>query len=137
MQVAGRVKKVSAEPMAAELLRKTRGDASHRQAAGVGVDFIEAGRILQRFWLTATSLGLSFQPVSVGLLYLGQQIQLEAPDKLTSTQVKFAKEAYKNVIDIFNISISQKIPVFSFRIGYTSPPTARSLKKEPMIENYE
>jgi len=95
------------------------------------VDFIEAGRVLQRFWLTATSLGLSFQPVSVGLLYLGQQIQRETPEKLTTNQLNFVREAYKQIIDTFNIS--QKIPVFSFRVGYSIAPTARSLKKAPTI----
>lgn len=95
-------------------------------------DFVKAGRILQRFWLTTTLLGLSFQPISVGLLYLGQQIQREIPREITNDQAKLVREAYQGIIDIFNIS--EKIPTFSFRIGYADPPTATSLKKEaPLI----
>ncbi len=95
-------------------------------------DFIETGRILQLFWLTVTSLGLSFQPVSAGLLYIGQRMQEETPEEFTPNQVVFIKKAYQNIVKIF--STSGRIPTFSFRIGYAAPPTAQSLKKKPEIQ---
>lgn len=93
-------------------------------------DFIKSGRILQRLWLTATSLGLSFQPVSVGLLYLGQRVQVEKPDELTENQIKFVRDAYREILITSRV---KNIPTFSFRIGYSDPPTASSLKKPPEI----
>ena len=112
----------------------------YRQCSAIGLivaprdsplDFVESGRILQRFWLIVTSLGLSFQPISVGLLYLGQRCQKENPEELTLSQREFVREAYRKILDIFKIE--DKTPTFSFRIGYSEPPTAASLKKSPDI----
>ena len=94
-------------------------------------DFIATGRILQLFWLTVTSLDLSFQPVSAGLLYIGQRMQKETPKEFTSNQAEFIRDAYKNILEIFNDL--RLVPTFSFRIGYSNPPTASSLKKPPEI----
>lgn len=94
-------------------------------------DFIEAGRVLERFWLLVTSLELSFQPVSVGLLYLGQRCTMEEPEELTREQTEMTKNAYQKVLKAFNIS--NDVPVFSFRIGYAKPPTASSVKGKPDI----
>ncbi|WKZ26635.1 MAG: hypothetical protein QY304_00855 [Candidatus Paceibacterota bacterium] len=94
-------------------------------------DFINSGRVLERFWLTVTSLGLSFQPVSVGLLYLGQRCKIEKPEELTPGQFEYVRKAYGIVENVFNVT--DKIPTFSFRIGYAPPPSASSLKKLPEI----
>jgi hypothetical protein len=94
-------------------------------------DFVKSGRILQRLWLTATSLGLSFQPVSVGLMYLGQNIEKENPKELTTDQVEYVKKAYEKIKSVFHIE--DKTPTFSFRLGYAGDPTASSLKKSPEI----
>jgi hypothetical protein len=94
-------------------------------------NFVETGKALQLFWLKITSLGLSFQPVSAGLLYIGQRIQEEIPKEFTLEQVTFIKEAYQNILAIFNNPI--RIPTFSFRIGYSDPPTASSTKRLPQI----
>jgi nitroreductase len=97
--------------------------------------FVKSGRVVQLLWLTATSLGLSFQPISVGLLYLSQGLQEEDMAELTTKQKKFIKEAYQKIIDIFKIS--ERVPTFSFRIGYAEPPTVVSLKKLPDITYYD
>ena len=94
-------------------------------------DFVESGRLVQRFWLMATSLGLSYQPVSIGLLYLGQWCEKENPKKLTENQVALVKDAYAKILESFNIK--NQTPIFSFRVGYSTPPTFSSLKKKPNI----
>lgn len=94
-------------------------------------DFVESGRILQRLWLTVTSLGLCFQPLSVGLLYLGQRVEQENPPELTHFQIAFIKQAYQDIKKVF--LLTEKFPMFSFRIGYSSLPTAHSVKKAPEI----
>lgn len=94
-------------------------------------NFINSGRVLERFWLTVTSLGLSFQPVSVGLLYLGQRCKIEKLEELTPGQGQYVKESYNKIMREFNII--NKVPIFSFRIGYAPPPSASSLKKQPEI----
>ncbi len=92
---------------------------------------VKAGRILQRFWLKVSAMGLSFQPVSVGLLYLGQRTEVERPDELSVNQYDYTKEAYRGVLDLFEVG--PRHPSFSFRIGYADPPTTSSLKKPPDI----
>jgi len=94
-------------------------------------EFVESGRILQRLWLKITSMELSFQPVSVGLLYLGQWTQVEKPSQLNQKQYEYVSGAYSSLIKIFNLH--DRVPSFSFRIGYSGPPTASSLKKPPLI----
>lgn len=89
--------------------------------------FVKAGRSLQRFWLKVSALGLSFQPISVGLLYLGQRTIIENPIELSSRQYRYIKEAYSGIVKLFKIRTS--VPAFSFRIGYSTPPTARSMKR--------
>lgn len=91
--------------------------------------FVQSGRLLQRVWLTATSLGLSFQPVSVGLLYIGQQLQQEFSANFTKNQITLVKEAYYDILNMF--LVKSLVPMFSFRIGFAPPPTAQSLKKDP------
>ena len=94
-------------------------------------DFINTGRILQLFWLKITSLGLSFQPVSAGLLYIGQRLKKENVSEFSKDQVDFINKAYQNILNIFNNP--KEIPTFSFRIGYSEPPGASSIKRAPSI----
>ena len=93
---------------------------------------VNGGRLLQKFWLTATKLGISFQPLTVGLLYLGQRTQEESSlPEFTQKQVAEIKRSYE--IISHNLLKDTKFPVFSFRLGYAGPPAWQSLKKEPTI----
>jgi hypothetical protein len=128
------MKKLSSLDLPSKMAKKRESLYVRSSAIGLVIaagnsdaDFVNAGRVLQRMWLKATSLGLSFQPISVGLLYLGQQLQDEQPKEITPEQRSYVTEAYKGILELF--SLGKKIPSFSFRIGYSEPPTASSLKK--------
>lgn len=97
-------------------------------------DFVTAGRIMQRVWLTATKLELSLQPMT-GILFFMQRIFAENFEPFTSSQVELIKESYEEVRRVFKLQ-GGIVPMM-FRIGYGDPPTAQSLKLPPMIINLE
>lgn len=96
-------------------------DDSHRA-------FIEGGRLLQRLWLTATSLGLAFQPMA-GMLYLLPYLRAEEGSALKDRQrllLNRAENLFKGVLPLDD----RKAAIMLFRIGYGPPPTARSLRRK-------
>ncbi len=92
--------------------------------------FIDAGRVLQRLWLTATKEGLSMQPLT-GVLFFYQRIVAGEGDVFTDGQKEAVEKAYEGIQSIFDTD--GKTIVMMFRIGYADPPTASSLKKPPAI----
>lgn len=93
--------------------------------------FVKGGRVLQRLWLLSAKEGLAFQPLTVGMLYLGQKVLDQRVEELTLLQEKRVKESYEGILE--KLIPKDKYPIFSFRLGYAKAPTASSLKKEPVI----
>lgn len=93
--------------------------------------YIKLGSVLQRIWLTATSLGLSMQPVA-GVVYLSQRLANEPDTKLSNNQSQLVTDASENIATVF------KTPVHSLRmlvrIGQAEPPSARARKHIPTIK---
>lgn len=94
-------------------------------------DFIATGKVLQKIWLTATSLGLSIQPTAA-LLYLAQRISSGETEKFSKAHIEMILEADKNIRALFNITSKQ--PTMLFRIGTGDAPSHRSIKSSPFIE---
>ena len=94
-------------------------------------NFVSAGMTLQRLWLTVTSLGLSMQPLA-GILYLGQRVSSEPRDQFSKEQIDLITNANKEIIKIFNLNYG--VPAMLFRIGYAQEPSARSVKRDPIIK---
>ncbi len=94
-------------------------------AGDTPIDFVQAGRTMERVWLTATSLGLQFQPIT-GILYF--YLRLKAGDRgaFTIDQQKQILDAYEKAETIF--AAQGKTISFMFRVGRGSPPTARSVR---------
>jgi len=121
-----------------KMIRKQNG-AQYAAAAAVAVitfsgtedmDFVEAGRVIERFWLTATKLGLALQPMA-GIIYFMQRILAGTPEPFSEHGVGLITEAYETICRIFNVR-EKTIPMM-FRIGHADPPSARSLKLPPII----
>lgn len=93
-------------------------------------DFVTAGRITQRMWLTVTKLGLSLQPMT-GILFFMQRILAGNLEPFSLDQVGLIKESYENVRKIFKLQ--NETVAMMFRIGYSDPPTAKALKLNPEI----
>jgi hypothetical protein len=86
-------------------------------------DYIEAGRAVQRFWLTLTHLGLYMQPEMTPLIfskYVREQRQFTQASKLHHLAAKLQQEAAALV---FNDGL---FPVYMGRLGTGPAPTARS-----------
>lgn len=98
------------------------------------LDFLKAGRLMERVWLNATKMGLGFHLVT-GILYLWQRIQDSDFKDLSDEHRRLTEEAYKSIANAFNIAPDQRIAVL-FRIGNTTPPSARSkrIELEKLIE---
>lgn len=93
--------------------------------------FIELGRLLQRFWLTATGLGLSMHPMTAVPLLMQRITENQAQD-LEPYQVEIIKKSYKSLSEIFGEK--DKIIGFLSRLGYAKPPSGLSEYLSPQID---
>lgn len=89
-------------------------------------DYVAAGRAVQRFWLTATSLGLQLQPEMTPLIfsrYVREGVEFSRMPEATETATKLAQRFAR---------ILQTVPVsqvaFFGRIGNGKAATSRSLR---------
>ena len=89
-------------------------------------DFVSAGGAMQRFWLTATSLGLYIQPVMTPLIF--QEYVLDdiafSDDPIMRDRAKIVADRLQQLTG--NQNSNQGI--FMGRIGSGSPPPARSTR---------
>ena len=89
-------------------------------------DYVAAGRALQRFWLTATSLGLQFQPQYTPLLfarYARQGVRFT-----TSTRALEQAQAIRAALDrLLGPDVALRA-MFMGRIGAGEPAEARSVR---------
>ncbi|MBL1264946.1 nitroreductase family protein [Methylomicrobium sp. RS1] len=89
-------------------------------------DYLKAGRALQRFWLTATRLGLQLQPEMTPLIFAGY-----VREKLAFTQVSKLTIYAEQLSKVFENLLGGKKPecaVFFGRIGQGEVATTRSLR---------
>lgn len=91
-------------------------------------NMIRAGRISQRFWLRATQLGLSVQPIT-GTLFLMHRIRENETLDISNHHIDLIKQSFNKIKEIFN---SDNL-VMLFRIGYNGKPSARSSRRPPNI----
>lgn len=93
--------------------------------------WVNAGRSVQRMWLTATKLGLSVHPCN-GTIYCMEQINDGGKNNFSEKHSTLITQAYQDIAKGF--TISEGTIGFVFRIGYADPPTARALRLAPEIE---
>jgi hypothetical protein len=89
-------------------------------------DYLAGGRCVQRFWLTATSLGLQFQPEMTPLIfshYAMRGIDFSKQERAarTAARVRRDLEALVGVESVAN-------GVYMGRLGYASSPRSRSTR---------
>lgn len=95
-----------------------------------GLSFLQSGVVMQRFWLTATTVGLSVQPVT-GVLFLRHRIKANGGE-LSQNHVALIETAYAKIAEIFEAN-EQPIAMM-FRVGHAGTPTAKCLRREPEIK---
>lgn len=97
-----------------------------KQEANSIDDFVSAGRALQRFWLTATQLGLQMQPEMTPLIfanYARQQIHFSQTPGTQKTAAGLAKQL-EHLVGMH----AYRHAVFMGRIGAGGAAKARSLR---------
>lgn len=88
----------------------------------------DGGRALQRLWLTATSLGLGFQPVTV-LLYLFARVEHGDGTGLDATETA-TLHALRKRLSTLVPQRPDETELLLFRLSYAPPPTARALRRD-------
>jgi hypothetical protein len=92
-------------------------------------EYIEAGKAIQRFWLTTTKLGLGFQPEQTPVIfskYLDNDISFTQDPKVINNAKKGKKMFDALITGADNT-------VFLGRIGRSAPPKSRSIRR-PLAE---
>ncbi|RSS61719.1 hypothetical protein EF918_31685 [Streptomyces sp. WAC06614] len=89
---------------------------------------VAGGRALQRLWLTATSLGLGLQPLTV-LLYLFARAEHPDATGLDATETATLHTLRKRMSALLPPRTGHT-ELMLFRLSYAPPPTARSLRRE-------
>lgn len=93
---------------------------------GLFDSFVDGGRVFQRIWLTATSLGLALHPMT-GVTFLIQRLRMTDKTELTIAHQKLLTELEKQLEEIFPIT-KEKSMIMAFRLGYADPPSDKSLR---------
>jgi len=89
-------------------------------------DYVEAGRAVQRLWLTLTHLGLCMQPEMTPLIfskYVREKREFTALPHLTRTAARLLEQAQDLVFT------GAGHPVYMGRVGAGPAPRARSLRR--------
>lgn len=91
------------------------------------LDYIKGGRVLQRFWLRAASLGMALQPMT-GITFLSSMIQFGEGSRLGQGQRGVASEIFEGLKDLFKVTDGNGLIMLG-RIGFAKPPSDRSLRR--------
>ena len=119
-------------PMQSYMLCKGSSALGLVQMDGTGPEsFVNGGRLLQRVWLTAASLGLSFQPMT-GITFLLHRLHLAGGEDLSPTHRALVRAAETSLKDVFPIREGRSM-IMLFRAGY-GPKPVMSLRRPLEIE---
>jgi hypothetical protein len=87
----------------------------------------EAGRIMEKVWLTSTREGLAFQPIS-GVPLLILRNRHKDGDGLPEALRGWAAEAEETIRSLTGVE-EKWLPVLLFRVGEAPPPSARAQRR--------
>jgi hypothetical protein len=92
-------------------------------------NLIKGGRALERLWLTATRMGLSFQPMTAITLFW-MRWRMNQLDELDKKQACMLQSLWKTYQEIFEVAPnSREGHVMLFRIGVGNAITCRTFRK--------
>ena len=95
---------------------------------GVGRDcHFQGGRAMERVWLTATSLGLGFQPWT-SILYLWSRLERGDGEGLEENQIPLLRKLRGEFLDLLRPA-SDETEILLLRLAHAGPVSARSLRR--------
>jgi len=119
-------------PMQSYMLCKDSSAMGLVHVDGKGVDsFVNGGRLMQRVWLTAASLGLSFQPMT-GLTFLVNRLRLAGGEGLSEKHRELVRTAEALLKTVFPLEERESM-IMLFRLGY-GPEPVKSLRRPVRVE---
>jgi len=128
--VAARLRVQEAGLALTELARDQVASASAvgllRLRADEPADWLEGGRALQHVWLSATALGLAFQPMTA-LLYMFEVLDDAGEGTYTERECSILRELRQRLARLF----AERTPApwaMLFRLAVAPAPTARALR---------
>ena len=90
------------------------------------ITYVQGGRLLQRLWLQATRMELSFHPMA-GICFLMQRVADRQAGDLSSRHIKMIEDAVREVATLTGSPEPNVISLF--RVGVALPPRARSQRR--------
>lgn len=93
-------------------------------------EFVNAGRAMQRLWLTAQQRSMNVQPTA-GIPYLAERVRAGEGQAFSSEHQQIILETSDKISSIFDIKEGRIAMLM--RVGYGSDPSARSLKFAPKL----
>lgn len=107
-----------------------------RSASAIGIilgdtreplTYLQGGRLLQRTWLQATRLGLSFHPMA-GICFLMQRVAAGEAGELAPRHVRLIEAALGEIAAVTGVPAPNVISLF--RVGLAAAPSRRSQRKD-------
>jgi hypothetical protein len=93
--------------------------------------YVKAGSLFQTLWLKSTASNLSMQIVA-GVPFLYQQLKNGDRSVFSNEDAQLLDDSYLAIKKIFNLTEAEVI--LAFRLGSAEKPSARSLKRPPVIK---
>jgi len=90
-------------------------------------NYLLGGEIMERIWHKITRTGLSMQPME-SLPVFTIDLHLNDGQNFSETQRKKVETMKRELFSLYGVN-QDHCPLFLFRMGYTSPPSARSLRR--------
>lgn len=90
------------------------------------LDYIQAGRIMDRLWLAGTALDLSFHPIGA-LLFFKDAIDAGTTTVYSEEEKLIVEKSYSTLQRSFSLEDTERI-LFLFRVGYAEKPTNKTLR---------
>lgn len=89
--------------------------------------YLEGGKVLQRIWIKANMLGISFQPVTA-MLFIFQKVLQEANHGFSPDEAAEIQKLKLNFDRIFK-NESTSIDLFMFRLNVAGDPSVRAFRR--------
>ena len=91
-------------------------------------DYINGGRMMERFWIKANALGLSIQPMS-GFIFLLNHLNHDGALQFSENHKALIQNMNKKIIKTILRKQENSAPTMFFRIGYAAHPTTRTPRR--------